>query len=73
MINIGLLGCGRIGQVHGKSVSRSSRAKLVAVSDANRQAAEGVAAETGAVVRSNEEIIADPNITGVIISTPTQT
>ncbi|MGI9380285.1 MAG: inositol 2-dehydrogenase [Methyloligellaceae bacterium] len=73
MINIGLLGCGRIGQVHGKSVSRSSRARLVAVSDANRQAADGVAAETGAVVRSNEEVIADSDITGVIISTPTPT
>lgn len=73
MINIGLLGCGRIGQVHGKSVSRSSRARLVAVSDASREAAEKVAGETGAVVRSNEDILTDPNITGVIVSTPTQT
>ena len=34
MITVGLLGCGRIGQVHARSLARAQGAKLVAVADA---------------------------------------
>ncbi|HSF92897.1 MAG TPA: inositol 2-dehydrogenase, partial [Paracoccaceae bacterium] len=34
MLNIGLLGCGRIGQVHGGSISHIEGAKVTAVADA---------------------------------------
>ena len=33
MLNIGILGCGRIGQVHGKTLKGMDTARAVAVSD----------------------------------------
>ena len=38
MIRVGLLGAGRIGQIHGRNVAASGRARLVAVADAFEQA-----------------------------------
>jgi myo-inositol 2-dehydrogenase/D-chiro-inositol 1-dehydrogenase len=73
MLNIGLLGCGRIGQVHARSISRLDNGKLVAVSDAFPTAAESLAVQTGADVRSSDEIIASADIDAVIIGTPTDT
>jgi myo-inositol 2-dehydrogenase/D-chiro-inositol 1-dehydrogenase len=73
MLNIGLLGCGRIGQVHARSIARLGNARLVAVADAFPQAAENLAAQTGAAVRSSSEIIASADIDAVIIGTPTDT
>lgn len=73
MISIGVLGCGRIGQVHAQTVAKSGRAKLVAVADAMPEAAENVAAQYGAAVRSVDEIIQSTDIDAVIICTPTPT
>lgn len=73
MLNIGILGTGRIGQVHAASLMRLTDAKLVAVSDAIPSAAEALAAKTGATVMSSDEIIADAKIDAVIICTPTDT
>ena len=42
-MRIGILGCGRIGQVHALSVDRIPEAKLIAVADAHSPA-EGVLA-----------------------------
>lgn len=71
MISIGLLGCGRIGQVHARSLQRISSAKLVAVADFVPAAAEELASTTGAQVRSAEDIITASDIDAVIIATPT--
>lgn len=71
MISIGLLGCGRIGQVHARALSRSATAKLVAVADFVPAAAEALAATSGAQVRSAEDIIAATDIDAVIVATPT--
>ncbi len=71
MIYIGLLGCGRIGQVHARALSRSATAKLVAVADFVPAAAEALAATSGAQVRSAEDIIAATDIDAVIVATPT--
>ena len=71
MISIGLLGCGRIGQVHARSVVASRRARLAAVSDAMPEAASTLAEETGAAARTTEQIFADDAIDAVIIGTPT--
>lgn len=73
MIAVGVMGAGRIGQVHAKSVSLDQRAKLSAVSDAKPEASEALANAYGATVCSNEEIISDPAIDAVIICTPTAT
>lgn len=71
MISIGLLGCGRIGQVHALSLSRIPSARLAAVADAVPAAAQKLAASTGAAVRSAEDIIQADDIDAVIVATPT--
>lgn len=72
-LRIGILGCGRIGQVHAASLARIGSARIVAVADAVPQAAESLAASTGAEVRASEAILASPDIDAVVIGTPTDT
>ncbi len=71
MIKIGLLGCGRIGQVHARSLLRIASAKLVAVADAVPAAAEALCETSGAQVRSADAIITSADIDAVIVATPT--
>ena len=71
MIGIGLLGCGRIGEVHALSLSRLRGARLVAVADAMPEAAERLAAEYGAEARSAEAVIGAADVDAIIIGTPT--
>lgn len=73
MYKIGLLGAGRIGNVHAKSINAHAKSQLVAVSDVNMAAAEKLAAASGAVARSTEDIIADKSIDAVLIATSTDT
>ncbi len=73
MINIGILGCGRIGQVHARSVRNMTSARVVAVSDAFETSANALAAKTGAEVRTTDAIISSDDIDAVIICTPTDT
>ena len=73
MINIGILGCGRIGQVHARSVRNMTSARVVAVSDAFETSANALAETTGATVRTTDAIIASDDIDAVIICTPTDT
>ena len=73
MLNIGLLGAGRIGNVHAKSITANADSRLVAVSDMNEAAAQKLAQAYGAQARSSQEIIADPSIDAVLIATSTDT
>ena len=73
MLRVGILGCGRIGQVHAASLLRAEKAQLVAVADAFPESAAALAARTGASVMTTDEIIADKSINAVIIGTPTDT
>ena len=73
MIRIGLLGCGRIGQVHARAIKDLPQAKVVAVSDAMPEAASALAAQTGAEVRATEELIGSADVHAVVIGTPTST
>ena len=73
MLNIGLLGCGRIGQVHARSIGRMNGVRGIVVADAVPQAAQALAASTGAEVRDTAEVIASPDIDAVVIGTPTET
>ena len=73
MINIGILGCGRIGQVHGATLRGMTNARAVGVADAMPAAAEALAATTGAKVMDADALINDPGIDAVIIGTPTTT
>jgi myo-inositol 2-dehydrogenase/D-chiro-inositol 1-dehydrogenase len=73
MIKVGLLGAGRIGNVHAKSIAANAQSQLVAISDFHPAAAETLAAAYGAKARSTEDIIADPSIDAVLIATSTDT
>ncbi len=73
MLRIGLLGCGRIGQVHARTVKALDTARIVAVSDAVPAAAEALATRIGAEVRTSDAILAATDIDAVIIGTPTDT
>ncbi|WP_293576542.1 inositol 2-dehydrogenase [Phaeobacter sp.] len=73
MIKIGLLGCGRIGQVHARSIDQLDNVRITAVADAMPAAAEALAAKTGAKVLSPDEVINSPDVDAVVIGTPTDT
>ena len=68
-----LLGAGRIGKIHALAVSGNPDAVLVAVTDAMPAAAEAIATQYGAEVRSLEAIEAAADIDAVVICTPTDT
>ena len=71
MVRIGILGAGRIGQVHARAVKETSGAQLVAISDPFGDAAQTLATEYGCDVRTVDEIAAASDIDGVLICTPT--
>jgi myo-inositol 2-dehydrogenase/D-chiro-inositol 1-dehydrogenase len=71
VVRLGLLGCGRIGDVHARSAAKIESAQLVAVADLSLAAAERIALRSGAAVQAPEDLIASPDIDAVIIATPT--
>ncbi len=73
MLKVGLLGAGRIAGVHATAITSHPQSELSAVSDFHPEAAEKLAAQYGAVARSTDEIIADPEIDAVLIATSTDT
>ena len=73
VVRVGLLGAGRIGQVHAASISSHPSSELVAVSDVNVTAANELAARYGATSRSTEDILGDASIDAVLIATSTDT
>ena len=72
-MRVGLLGAGRIGNVHAQAISAHPQSDLVAVSDAVDGNAEALAAAFGCEVRTSDEIIADGSIDAVLIATSTDT
>ena len=73
MISIALLGAGRIGQIHGRTIAASKRARLAGIGDPFPDGANALSAATGAPVRPIDELIADKAIDAVLIATPTDT
>ena len=72
-VRFGLLGAGRIGKVHAKAITSNPEARLVAVADAMPAAAEAIAEEYGAEVRTIDAIEKSADIDAVVICTPTDT
>ena len=70
-VRLGLLGAGRIGRTHARSIADAEGARLVAVADPDEPAAASVMRMTGARAASAEEVLSDPAIEGVLIATPT--
>lgn len=73
MLNVALLGAGRIGQVHARSIQANRDCKLVAVADVIGEAAQTLASQYGVEARPPGNIFADPTIDAVLIATSTDT
>ena len=72
-MRVGLLGAGRIGNVHAQAISSHPSSQLVAVSDAYEKNAQALASQYGCGARSSDDIIADSSIDAVLIATSTDT
>ncbi|MBL8175369.1 MAG: inositol 2-dehydrogenase [Bryobacterales bacterium] len=75
-LNIGLIGAGRIGKVHGETIAfRVPEASLVAVTDANPEAAAALAARCAIphVATNAGEVFANKDIDAVLICSSTNT
>jgi len=74
MLNIAIIGAGRIGAVHGATVAAHCDANLVLVSDPFADNAANVAARYGARSTTNvAEVFAADDVDAVIIGSPTPT
>jgi myo-inositol 2-dehydrogenase/D-chiro-inositol 1-dehydrogenase len=74
MINMAVLGCGRIGAMHAANIKIHPDVNLAAVFDIYAPSADAVAAKTGARISSSaEEIFAASDIDAVLIATATET
>ena len=71
MLRFGVLGAGRIGKVHARTIAASGKARVAYIADAMPQAAAALAGEVGAKVASVEEIIKAGDVDAVLIATPT--
>ena len=73
MIRFGVLGAGRIGQVHAKAIATVPGAQFVALAEPVAAVAEQVRDNYGCDLRSIDQIAAADDIDAVVICTPTDT
>ncbi len=73
MLRFGVLGAGRIGKVHARTIAASPRASVAYVADAIPDAAASLAAAHGARVATVDEGIAASYVDAILIATPTDT
>ncbi|HRX35778.1 MAG TPA: inositol 2-dehydrogenase [Aestuariivirga sp.] len=71
MLRFGVLGAGRIGKVHARTIAASGKAKVAYLADAMPKAAQDLAAEVGAKVASVGDIITAKDVDAILIATPT--
>jgi myo-inositol 2-dehydrogenase/D-chiro-inositol 1-dehydrogenase len=71
MLRFGVLGAGRIGKVHARTIAASGKAKVAYLADAVPKAAADLAAEVGAKAASVEDIIKAKDVDAILIATPT--
>jgi len=72
-VKFGVLGAGRIGQVHAAAIASVPGARLIAVADPVAAAAQAVRGHYGCDIRTIGEIEAASDIDAVVICTPTDT
>lgn len=74
-INLGIIGAGRIGRIHATHLARLPGVRVKAISDIQIGQVAPWAEELGIPVMTtdNDEIIEDPEITAVLICSPTDT
>ena len=71
MIRFGLIGAGRIGKVHAKTIAANPKAQLAYIADTMPKAASDLATQYGAKVASIEEILKAKDVDAVLIGSPT--
>jgi len=73
-IGIAVVGAGRIGTLRARLAAKHPAVDFLAISDRDPTRARALAEQAGADVHSgsNEEVIAHPRVTAVIVSTPEQ-
>ena len=70
-IRFGVIGAGRIGKVHAKTIAANPKAKLAYIADAIPAAARSLADEYGAKVASVDDIMKSKDVDAVLIGSPT--
>jgi len=73
MISFCQFGVGRIGAIHAENIARHPGARLAAIIDVERDAAERLARRHGAVVATQAAVLADPAVDAVIVASSTNT
>jgi myo-inositol 2-dehydrogenase/D-chiro-inositol 1-dehydrogenase len=73
MIEVAVIGSGRMGKIHGANVARHPGARLRYVVDVNADAASALAAQLGAEVTDIDRALADPAVGAVVICSSTDT
>lgn len=72
-IKFGVLGAGRIGQVHARAIAQVQDAELLAVAEPFAEAAQAMQDKYGCTIQTIDEIAANTQVDAVIICTPTDT
>lgn len=73
MIRIAQLGAGRMGALHARNAAVNPRLDLAWIVDPRRDSAQRLATETSAEIADLDEVLADPDVRGVIIASSTDT
>ncbi len=73
VINMAVIGAGRIGQIHAGNAARNPGVRLAGIADAIPEAAQNLAQALGSRVITVEAIFADPSIDAVLIGSSTDT
>jgi myo-inositol 2-dehydrogenase / D-chiro-inositol 1-dehydrogenase len=73
MISFCQFGAGRIGAIHAANIAAHPEARLNAIVETDRPAAERLAGRYGAALRYQAEALADPAIDAVLIASSTDT
>ena len=71
MIRFAILGAGRIGKVHARTIAANPKSKIAYIADAVPAAAEALANEYGAKVASIDDIMKSKDVDAVLIGSPT--
>ena len=72
-IDLALFGAGQIGSIHARGIVANPKARLKYVIDTRTEAAQRIAAATGAAIVDCAAALADPAIKGVVIASATDT
>ncbi len=73
MHSIAVIGAGRIGRIHASNAKADPRIELKYVVDPVASSADDLASSTGARVAGLEEVLADPDVSGVVVASSTDT